>query len=89
MVSGANPLEADRLGPSLDALAVSGFSDTWGILLTQVLGGKLGVSMTTTLHASGLKVLGLIPAKVGYERSFDHAPSRLKGYARALKEFLA
>jgi hypothetical protein len=45
--------------------------------------------MTTALKASGLKVFGLIPAKVEYERSFGNAPSRLEDYASALKEFLA
>ena len=89
VVSGANPLEADRLGPSLDALDASGFTGSWGILLTRVPRGKLGAAMTTALKASGLKVLGLIPAKVEYERSFGHAPSRLEDYASALEEFLA
>ena len=84
-----DPLEADRLGPSLDALGASGFTGSWGILLTRVPRGKLGAAMTTALKASGLKVLGLIPAKVEYERSFGHAPSRLEDYASALEEFLA
>jgi chromosome partitioning protein len=88
VVSGANPLEADRLAPTLDALDASGFSGPWGILLTRVPRGKLGGAMTQALEASGLNVLGQIPSRVEYERSFGQLPTRLDDYAEALKGFL-
>lgn len=89
VVSGANPLEADRLGPTLDALEASGFDGPWGVLLTRVPRGKLGPAMTEALEAAGLKVLGSIPSRVDYERAFGEAPSKLEDYAAALKGFLS
>jgi chromosome partitioning protein len=89
VVSGANPLEADRLAPTLDALDASGFSGPWGILLTRVPRGKLGGAMIQALEASGLTVLGQIPARVEYERSFGQIPTRLDDYDEALRRFLA
>jgi chromosome partitioning protein len=89
VVSGANPLEADRLAPTLDALDASGFAGSWGILLTRVPRGNLGGAMSEVLEASGLKVLGRIPSRVEYERAFGHLPSRLDDYAAALEEFLS
>jgi chromosome partitioning protein len=88
VVSGANPLEADRLGPTLDALDASGFSGPWGVLLTRVPRGKLGPAMIEALEAAGLNVLGSIPSRVEYERAFGESPKRLDDYEMALKEFL-
>lgn len=88
VVAGANPLEADRLGPTLDALEASGFSGNWGVLLTRVPRGNLGPAMADALTAAGLVVLGSIPARVEYERSFGQEPSRLIDYEIALKEWL-
>jgi chromosome partitioning protein len=88
VVSGANPLEADRLAPTLDALEASGFSGPWGVLLTRVPRGNLGDAMTQALEAAGLTVLGRIPSLVEYERSFGNNPVRLEDYGAALKGFL-
>ena len=88
VVSGANPLEADRLGPTLDALDASGFSGNWGVLLTRVPRGKLGPAMVEALQAAGLNVLGSIPSRVEYERAFGEVPKRLEDYEAALKGFL-
>ena len=88
VVSGANPLELDRLGPTLDALKASGHSAEWGILLTNVPRGNLGPAMKEVLEAVGLRVLGLIPSRVEYQRSFGAAPVRLAEYGAALEGWL-
>lgn len=88
VVSGANPLELDRLGPTLDALKASGHTADWGILLTNVPRGNLGPAMREVLEAIGLKVLGLIPSRVEYQRSFGNVPVRLDEYGAALEGWL-
>lgn len=87
VVAKCNALEADRLMPTLDALAASGYSGPWGILLTQAR-GSLGREMRDALEAEELPVLGIIPHSVRYERAFGAAPDNLEEYSAALSELL-
>ena len=82
-----NALEADRLIPTLDALAASGFAGPWGILLTQARGG-LGREMQTALEEEELPVFGIIPHLVKYERAFGTLPEDLSEYHAALAQVL-
>jgi chromosome partitioning protein len=88
VVSGADGLEADRLIPTLEALSASGFSGKWGILLNRVPRGNLGPAMRGFLEGEDLKVLGLIPDRAEYHRSFGENPTRLDEYEAALKGLL-
>ena len=83
VVAKCNALEADRLGPTLDALAASGYGGAWGILLTQSK-GSLGREMREALEAEELPVLGIIPSLVKYERAFGTAPDDLSEYRESL-----
>lgn len=87
VVAKCNALEADRLIPTLDALAASGFAGKWGILLTQARGG-LGREMKLALEDEDLPVLGIIPHLVKFERAFGTLPDDLSDYESALKEVL-
>lgn len=87
VVAKCNALEADRLVPTLDALAASGFAGTWGILLTQARGG-LGREMQLALEEEDLPVYGVIPHLVKYERAFGTLPADLSEYREALGEVL-
>lgn len=87
VVAKCNALEADRLIPTLDALAASGFSGQWGILLTQARGG-LGREMQVALQEEELPVFGVIPHLVKYERAFGSLPDDLSEYQEALAEVL-
>lgn len=87
VVAKCNALEADRLVPTLDALAASGFGGTWGILLTQARGG-LGREMQLALEEEDLPVYGVIPHLVKYERAFGTLPADLSEYREALGEVL-
>lgn len=87
VVAKCNALEADRLVPTLDSLAASGFKGRWGILLTQAR-GALGREMSEALEAEELPVLGVIPHLVRYERAFGETPRELEDYREALKELL-
>jgi len=88
VVSKCNALEADRLIPTLDALAASGFTGRWGILLTQAR-GTLGTEMQRALEAEELPVLGVIPHLIKYERAYGGLPTDLDEYEAALSEVLA
>ena len=88
VVAKCNALEADRLIPTLDALAASGFGGPWGILLTQARGG-LGREMQLALEDEELPVLGVIPHFVKYERAFGTLPDDLSDYQSALAGVLA
>lgn len=88
VVAKCNALEADRLGPTLDALAASGFTGAWGILLTQAR-GTLGREMRAALEAEELPVLGVVPHLIKYERAFGTAPDDLGEYREALAGVLA
>ena len=83
VVARCNALEADRLIPTLDALAASGFTGPWGILLTQARGG-LGREMQAELEQEELPVLGIIPHLVKFERAFGLIPDDLDEYEGAL-----
>lgn len=83
VVAKCNALEADRLIPTLDALAASGFSGPWGILLTQARGG-LGREMKAALEEEDLPVFGVIPHLIKFERAFGTLPDDLTEYAEAL-----
>ncbi|GHG09428.1 MULTISPECIES: ParA family protein [Deinococcus] len=87
VVAKCNALEADRLIPTLDALAASGFEGQWGILLTQARGG-LGREMQLALEEEDLPVFGVIPHLVKYERAFGMLPADLTEYREALQEVL-
>lgn len=87
VVAKCNALEADRLIPTLDALAASGFAGQWGILLTQARGG-LGREMQVALEEEDLPVFGVIPHLVKYERAFGTLPEDLGEYRAALTEVL-
>ena len=87
VVAKCNALEADRLVPTLDALAASGFAGPWGILLTQARGG-LGREMKLALEEEDLPVFGVIPHLVKYERAFGTLPEDLTEYREALAEVL-
>jgi chromosome partitioning protein len=87
VVAKCNALEADRLAPTLEALAASGFDGRWGILLTQARGG-LGREMKEALEAEDLKVLGVIPHLIKFERAFGTIPTDLTEYEEALGEIL-
>ena len=87
VVAKCNALEADRLIPTLDALAASGFEGRWGILLTQARGG-LGREMQLALEEEELPVYGVIPHLVKYERAFGTLPEDLSEYRAALAEAL-
>ncbi len=87
VVAKCNALEADRLVPTLDALAASGFAGQWGILLTQARGG-LGKEMKVALEEEDLPVYGVIPHLVKYERAFGTLPDDLSEYREALSEVL-
>ncbi|MVN87609.1 AAA family ATPase [Deinococcus sp. HMF7620] len=88
VVAKCNALEADRLVPTLDALAASGFSGPWGILLTQARGG-LGREMKAALEDEDLPVYGIIPHLIKFERAFGTLPDDLTEYREALAEVLA
>ena len=88
VVAKCNALEANRLIPTLDALAASGFAGQWGILLTQARGG-LGREMQVALEEEDLPVFGVIPHLVKYERAFGTLPEDLSDYRAALAEVLA
>lgn len=88
VVAKCNALEADRLIPTLDALAASGFSGAWGILLTQARGG-LGNEMKLALEEEELPVLGVIPHLVKFERAFGTLPEDLTEYRAALSGVLS
>ncbi len=83
VVAKCNALEADRLMPTLDALAASGFSGQWGILLTQARGG-LGREMQAALEDEDLPVLGIVPHLVKFERAFGLMPDDLTEYKEVL-----
>lgn len=83
VVAKCNALEADRLIPTLDALAASGFAGKWGILLTQARGG-LGREMKAALEEEDLPVFGVIPHLIKFERAFGTLPDDLTEYAEAL-----
>ena len=83
VVAKCNALEADRLIPSPDALAASGFSGPWGILLTQARGG-LGREMQAALEQEELPVLGIVPHLVKFERAFGMVPEDLSEYEGVL-----
>ncbi|GGR41694.1 ParA family protein [Deinococcus ruber] len=83
VVAKCNALEADRLIPTLDALAASGFGGQWGILLTQARGG-LGREMQAALEEEDLPVLGIVPHLVKFERAFGMVPDDLNEYQEAL-----
>lgn len=87
IVAKCNALEADRLIPTLDALAASGFDGKWGILLTQAKGG-LGREMREALEAEDLPVLGVIPNLIKYERSFGEIPLDMDDYGPVFKGLL-
>ncbi|GAA0524296.1 ParA family protein [Deinococcus depolymerans] len=87
VVSKCNALEADRLIPTLDALAASGFTGQWGILLTQARGG-LGAEMKHALEHEELPVFGVIPHLIKFERAFGELPGDLDEYRAALHEVL-
>ena len=87
VVAKCNALEADRLAATLDALAASGYSGRWGILLTQSR-GALGREMTEALEAEDLPVLGVIPHSVRFERAFGLVPDNLDDYRQALASVL-
>lgn len=87
VVAKCNALEADRLVPTLDALAASGFNGKWGILLTQAK-GNLGREMRDALEAEELPVLGVIPNLVKYERAFGEIPVDMNDYGAIFKELL-
>lgn len=87
VVAKCNALEADRLIPTLDALAASGFSGAWGILLTQAR-GSLGREMQLALEEEDLPVYGVIPHLVKYERAFGSLPADLSEYHEALGKVL-
>lgn len=84
VIAKCNSLEADRLIPTLDTLAASGYSGDWGILLTQAK-GNLGKEMKEALEAEDLPVLGIIPHLIKYERAFGGVPEDLNDYADALE----
>lgn len=88
LVARSNLLEVDRLKPSLDALAASGFEGRWGLLLTQLPTGKLGPEVKQALEENGIPVLGTIPSRVEYQRAFGEVPTRLWDYEAALRSFL-
>ncbi|MFB9994711.1 hypothetical protein ACFFLM_22380 [Deinococcus oregonensis] len=88
VVAKCNALEADRLIPTLDAGASSGFGGKWGILLTQARGG-LGHKMKLALEDEDLPVLSIIPHLVKYERAFGTLPDDLSDYQSALSGVLA
>ena len=88
VVAKCNALEADRLIPTLDALAASGFAGQWGILLTQARGG-LGREMKAALEEEDLPVYGIIPHLIKFERAFGTLPDDLTDYAEVLKAVLA
>ena len=88
VVAGADGLEADRLVPTLEALSASGFSGKWGILLNRVPRGNLGPAMREYLKGEELPVLGLIPDRAEYHRSFGENPTRLDEYEAALRGML-
>ena len=88
VVAKCNALEADRLVPTLDALAASGFGGPWGILLTQAR-GALGKEMQTALEEEELPVLGVIPHLVKFERAFGGLPGDLGEYSAVLSGVLA
>lgn len=83
VIAKCNSLEADRLVPTLDTLAASGYGGEWGILLTQAK-GNLGKEMKDALEAEELPVLGIIPHLIKYERAFGSVPEDLNDYAEAL-----
>lgn len=83
VVAKCNALEADRLIPTLDALAASGFEGRWGILLTQARGG-LGKEMQLALEEEELPVFGVIPHLVKFERAFGTLPDDLTEYRETL-----
>lgn len=87
VVAKCNALEADRLGPTLDALAASGYVGSWGILLTQAK-GSLGREMKEALEGEELPVLGIIPHLVKFERAFGTKPDELSEYRTALEGVL-
>ena len=88
VVARSNLLEMDRLKPTLDALAASGFEGNWGVLLTQLPTGKLGPEMSEALRENGIPLLGSIPSRVEYQRAFGEVPSNLGDYEVALRRFL-
>jgi chromosome partitioning protein len=88
VVAGADGLEADRLVPTLEALAASGFQGKWGILLNRVPRGNLGPAMQSYLEGEELPVLGLIPDRAEYHRVFGENPGRLDEYEAALRKVL-
>jgi chromosome partitioning protein len=85
VIAKCNSLEADRLIPTLDALAASGYAGQWGILLTQAK-GNLGREMQDALEAEDLPVLGIIPHLIKFERAFGSIPDDLSDYQKALIE---
>ncbi len=87
VIAKCNSLEADRLIPTLDTLAASGYGGEWGILLTQAK-GNLGKEMKEALEAEDLPVLGIIPNLIKYERAFGGVPDDLNDYGTALSEVL-
>lgn len=87
VVAKCNALEADRLGPTLDALAASGYAGGWGILLTQAK-GSLGREMKEALEDEELPVLGVIPHLIKFERAFGTKPDDLSDYRMALEGVL-
>lgn len=87
VVAKCNALEADRLAPTLEALAASGFEGPWGILLTQARGG-LGREMKEALELEDLRVLGVIPHLIKFERAFGGVPADLTEYEDAIGEML-
>jgi len=87
VVAKCNALEADRLIPSLDALAASGFGGPWGILLTQARGG-LGREMQAALEEEDLPVLGIVPHLVKFERAFGLTPTDLNEYRDVMQGLL-
>ena len=87
VIAKCNSLEADRLIPTLDALAASGYTGKWGILLTQAK-GNLGREMQEALEAEDLPVLGIIPHLIKYERAFGGVPDDLSDYQKVLGEAL-
>ncbi len=87
VIAKCNSLEADRLIPTLDALAASGYTGKWGILLTQAK-GNLGREMQEALEAEDLPVLGIIPHLIKYERAFGGVPDDLSDYQKVLGKAL-
>ncbi len=88
IVARTNLLDIDRLRSTMDTFFASGFEGPYGVLLTQAPTGKLGMEMRLALEDAEIPVIGIIPSRVEYQRSFGEVPTRLHEYELAFRKFL-